>query len=257
MRPLPRFILRIRFLRRISSSFLKRYMRAFHERYYVERRQGALLLLDQTHGIDLLLLIRGEWEQEQIAHLEELARAHRRPGEAMILLDVGSCAAYYPLTLGARVAFDEIVAFEPVPSNLAQLRANLMMNGRLDDVRIVEKAMSDREGVTEFIVSTDRNRGWSRILDDDLESGEKVIRVPVGTLDGEIDARGKLIVAKIDVEGGELRTVRGMERLVRENRAILQIERNKGPLSDLVELLAGFGAVYERTIGIDHYFLKL
>ena len=94
-------------------------------------------------------------------------------------------------------------------------------------------------------------------LDDDLESGERIIRVPVGTLDGEIDARGKLVVAKIDVEGGELGAVRGMERLVRENRVILQIERNKGPLSDLVELLAGFGVAYERTIGIDHYFLKL
>jgi FkbM family methyltransferase len=257
LRSLPKAIVDIKFLRRISSSVMKRYMRYCRGRYFLEKRMGALLLLDQFHGIDQHILIRGTWEADQINHLKSLVALNRKAGEEVVFLDIGSCVAYYPVILSQDVAFDRIVAFEPVPKNLVQMRANLMLNGMLDKVEVVDKAMSDTDGVTQYIVSIDKNRGWSRILDNDLETGETTIDVTVSTIDKTVDCRDKLIVAKIDTEGGELRVLRGMEDVLRGNRLIMQIERNKGPVSDLVEQLKPFGIVYDRTIGIDHYFLKV
>jgi hypothetical protein len=47
----------------------------------------------------------------------------RRMG-VLLLLDHG----LYSIILDSQIELDAILAFEPVPSNLAQLRANLLMN---------------------------------------------------------------------------------------------------------------------------------
>ena len=252
----PAIFAKIRPLQNLSSSLLKRYARLFKGRYSVERRMGVRMLLDQTNVVDRHLLLRGAWEAEQIAFLAGLVRRHRKPGERCVFLDIGAHGALYALTLERELQFDEIVAFEPSPVNLAQLRANLLLNDCVGRVRVVEQAVSDREGRATFVVSNARNRGHSRIHGGDLASGEAMIEVATTTIDSLPGPRGALVVAKIDVEGGELAVLKGMGATLATNRVILQVERNTGALSDLVETLAPAGLTFLKSIDHDHYFVK-
>jgi FkbM family methyltransferase len=54
-------------------------------------------------------------------------------------------------------------------------------------------------------------------MENDVNIGETVIDVNVTSIDRTVDYSGKLIVAKIDVEGGELDVIRGMEKTLTNN----------------------------------------
>jgi FkbM family methyltransferase len=219
---------------------------------------GALLLLDQINVVDRHLLLRGAWEAAQVDFLSGLVRRHQRADEPLVLLDIGSHAALYPVVLSQRLTFDEIVAYEPVPANLAQLRANLWLNGLLSRVKVVEKAVSDREGTLEFIIGYEKNRGVSRIMDGTKTDHEEIIEVVATTIDGSSSYADSLIVCKIDVEGGELNVIEGMKETIARNRCIFQIENlSTRPISQLKELLEPLGCQWVHSIREDHYFIKV
>jgi FkbM family methyltransferase len=253
----PLILHRVHLFRNLVSSILKRYARLFRPRYLVERRMGVLLLLDQKNSVDGSLLFRGFWEPEQLKYLSNLILRHRREKEEVVFLDIGSHAGLYSIVLDSKINLDAILAFEPVPSNLAQLRANLLMNNCLSRIQVFDKAVSDKEGSLGFVIATDKNRGMSRIMENDINVGETVIDVDVTSIDRTVDYSGKLIVAKIDVEGGELGVIRGMEKTLTNNRVILQIECNRGPLTDLKDLLSAFDVRLIETIGEDYFFIKV
>ncbi len=250
----PFFLHRSRFLRTICSGLLRRYANTFLNRYLVERRMGVLLFLDQKNAVDKHLLYRGVWEAEQIAFLTEAFKANSKEGEKTVFLDIGSHAALYSIILQSKVGLDEIFAFEPVPSNLVQLRVNLLMNGCSSKVTVVEAAVANEVGLTQFIVAADRNRGMSRILDGSLEDEELLIEVKTITIDGFRDFNNCLILAKVDVEGAEMSVLKGMHRTLRNNRCILQIERNRGDFSEMNSELESLGFHLLRSIGPDYFF---
>ena len=253
----PHLIQKYRFSSRLAYNILRIYNLYFNKRCLVQSRMGALLLLDQINVVDRHLLLRGEWEAPQVDFLSDLVRSHQRADERLILLDIGSHAALYPVVLSQRMTFDEIVAYEPVPANLAQLRANLWLNGLLSKVKVVEKAVSDSEGVLEFIIGYEKNRGLSRIMDGTKTDKEEVIEVAATAIDASSSYENALIVCKIDVEGGELRVIEGMKETIARNRFILQIENlATRPIAHLKALLEPLGCKMVHSIAQDFYFVK-
>lgn len=247
----------IKLLRKWSFSIMKRYARTFKGRYIVEKRMGVYLLMDRINKVDSHLLFGGVWEPEQLRFLKELVCKHKRSGEDVVFLDVGAHGALYALILDKEINFDQIIAYEPVPINLIQLRANLLMNNCLRKVQVIDKAVSDQDGTTKFIVSREKNRAHSRMIEFRIEPDEEMIDVEVTTIDNTVGRSGALIVAKIDVEGNEGKVIAGMCNTIKNNRAILQIERNKDSPVDLDELLTPLGMKRIHSIGPDNYFVKL
>lgn len=240
-------------LNTLFGSLVRRYAALFHHRYIVQRRAGVLLLLDQKNAVDKRLLCRGAWEPDQIAFLTQKLKEYGRHAERMVFLDIGSHGAFYPLALRSAAPFDEMVAFEPAPVNLAQLRANLVMNQCHSLVEVVEAAVSDEEGDTAFIVAADVNRGMSRIAHGGVEPGESLINVKTITIDAFRTYRECFVTAKIDIEGGEMRALRGMIETLRNNRCLLQVERH-GDAGELYSFMNEAGFIHLRTIGSDYFF---
>lgn len=146
------------------------------------------------------------WEAEERAALaEEIARGDG----AFWFLDVGANAGLYTLfcrseAQRARRPF-QAICVEPAPVMLARLRFNIEASGAGEEVRIVECAAGEREGVTAF--RTDgRNRGESR-LD---PQGER--QAQVRSLAAIIDEAGapRISAMKIDIEGGEAAALKGL-----------------------------------------------
>ncbi|MCP8940110.1 FkbM family methyltransferase [Alsobacter sp. SYSU M60028] len=252
----PRLLRRVHLTRNLVSSVLKTYARLFRHRYMVERRMGVLLLLDQINAVDRNLLFRGVWEEEQIDALAALTLQHPALNKGAVFLDIGAHSGLYSLVLASRLPFEAIVAYEPAPANLVQLRANLWINDALAKVRVVEQAVADKPGRASFVVSLAKNRGHSRILEGEAEAGETLIDVEVTTVDATLDVTGKLVVAKIDVEGGETKVLEGMEATLRRNAAVLQVEYFAGPVEELDRRLAPLDLRRVRSLGYDHFYVK-
>ena len=132
------------------------------------------------------------------------------PGDTFF--DVGACVGV--VSVHARRRGANVVAFEPEPNFRRRLQENLSLN-KMDDISVVDWAVADRPGT--LTLYTDGQHGTSPSLTAASDRGE--IGVAVDSIDAAI-MRGELptpAVMKIDIEGAEVRAVRGMKRLLASN----------------------------------------
>ena len=144
--------------------------------------------------------VEGTHETENQALLLE----HVRPGH--VVFDVGANVGFFTLLASQLVGpTGAVVAFEPFPAALKYLRRHLELN-RVENTTVVDAAVSDAPGRVHF-----RAHGPS----DGGELSAEVVRLD------QLCATGKVPLPdliKIDVEGEELKVLRGAARILRERR---------------------------------------
>lgn len=175
----------------------------------------------EAGGVSVYL---GLQEVEQTRWLQRLLR----PGQ--VFFDVGANVGFYSL-LGARLvqAHGRVVALEPLPRNLAFLHRHLQIN-RLRNVTILPLACADN--VTTELFCEGENNALGKLADD--HSGTTAMLVSTTTVDTIVDKmRIEPDVLKIDVEGAELRVLRGAEDLLTRKRPTVLLSVHSGALRDL------------------------
>ena len=250
----PRAFLGIPILKRLIPSLLRRYARLTKHRYCVEQRLGVPMLLDQRNLIDKNLLVRGVWESAQLDYLGQGADALcRGAGKPAVFLDIGAHWGLYAILMRRTGLFQRILAFEPEPTNFAQLQGNLFVNDAVHAIEAYQYAVSDRDGEVLVEAGPDFNRG--RTLVSLKASGEPSEQqgIPCRRLDGLLALQDACLVAKIDVEGHELEVLQGMAELLANNRCLLQIEAF-GDHAGKAAALLGERYRHLKQIGDDHYF---
>jgi FkbM family methyltransferase len=139
-----------------------------------------------------------------------------------IVFDVGAHVGFYTLLASTLVGpTGKVVAFEPLPGNLQLLRRHLLMN-HIDNVTVVDAAVSDRSAVALFEEGSNSSMG--RI------SPTGAIHVNTVALD-DLVCSGKLPIPdyiKMDVEGTEMTALSGaksvLERFHQRNQsAVLRV----------------------------------
>jgi len=255
---IPRVIARIPILRGIARLFLTGYARLFRDRYMIERRMGLRLLLDQENAIDWQCFIKGSWEEEQFGYFFRLATEQwLRPHGGAIFLDIGAHWGMYALEAHKRGLFERIVAFEPDPTNFAQLQANLFLNGLERAIEPLRLAASDRNRLLGLALDTHRNRGGTHVVELDRPHHAECQGVRVDSL---FDFTGKLLVIKIDVEGHELEVLAGLAQLLVKNQCLVHVEADEemfpGHFPKVKAFLEERGFTFVKSMRIDHYFIS-
>lgn len=133
-------------------------------------------------------------------------------GPGRVAFDVGANVGFFTLLASRLVGSSgSVVAFEPMPSNVAALRRHMELN-QVRNVTIFEAAVSDHHGTARFSPS------WNPSMGRLSEGGE--LEVEIVSLDdlvggGTVPAPDLL---KVDVEGAEMQVLLGGLRCLRENR---------------------------------------
>jgi FkbM family methyltransferase len=181
-------------------------------------------------------------------------RALLRPGDVMI--DAGANIGLFTVLAGSRVGSEgSVIACEPYPATAALLRDNVERNG-FSFVEVREVALAEAPGELEMRVF-EPGSGFSSFAPADT-TGSTTITVPVTTLDetaGHLLERTRLV--KLDVEGAELRALRGASALIERARPdfIIELEpehlaRQGASVADVQSLLEDAGyAGYEIAEG--------
>jgi FkbM family methyltransferase len=100
-----------------------------------------------------------------------------------------------------------VITFEANPTVLDVLRTNLRANGVSERVEVIPKALGDSAGRTRFYVS---DGGEMSSL---FVPPVKSVPVEVDVVRADEVVSGPVDVVKLDIEGGELAALRGMEGL--------------------------------------------
>lgn len=148
--------------------------------------------------------------------------------------DVGANMGIYTLLAASKIRSKTIYSFEPIPRVLNQLRMNLSLNNLLENVKVIEKVVSDKNGYEKFLVQDITE--YSHIT---YHKSRKGITIPSITLDNYCKKQGieNINLIKIDVEGAEFKVLKGMRKLLKNHQ-----------VSKLIVELAGNSIKYD----IDH-----
>jgi FkbM family methyltransferase len=180
-----------------------------------------------------LLTEKDYWLGTYEVELQQAVSDLLKPG--MCIYDVGANIGYVTLLL-ARAAGEsgKVVAFEALPANVARLERNIDLNHLCERVTVVPAAVVDQAGPVRFLVhpSTSMGKAVGSAGREKMDDYLKEIEVPGLALDGYVFEHGlrpyppkrRPQAIKMDIEGGEVLAIKGMERILQEVRPLLLVE---------------------------------
>jgi FkbM family methyltransferase len=206
--------------------------------------------------VDNAVIWTSEWEAAQLSYMSKLTERIRKLNP--IFADVGSYWGLYSLVAMQSGAFKKIYAFEADRHNFAQLQANLFLNNAAHEITAVNCAASDAPGSVKFFDSRthpDGNRGGVGVVGD--RPGFSTYSMEAVPLDDAIDVVGQTILMKIDVEGYEASVLRGMKRLISQNKIVMQVEVFDDLSEKVFAETSRLGLRKFHRIGDDHYLTNM
>jgi FkbM family methyltransferase len=166
---------------------------------------GYTLYVDVSRS--KLIYLQGERFVEE----RHLVRSLVKPGGCIV--DVGANIGYYLLMFQRALnGHGKVICFEPEPSNLRELRRNIIMNA-FSNVELFESAAGEGNGTVGL------SCGINGVVAGH-EEGDTTVRLM--SLDCAV--REKVDLIKIDVEGYEGQVLVGAEGLIKEFRPTLFVE---------------------------------
>lgn len=178
-------------------------------------------------------IVRGSYEPLSVELFDQAL------GPEATVIDGGAHIGLYSLIASRRIAGESrVFAFEPDPYNFKALAYNLRVN-RCSNVQASSHALSDTSRPISFFVGKANISGSLFRRSNRGELKELLVRAT--TVDDAVNViSGSRLVAKLDVEGAESKTLRGMERTLRSSESVvLLVELNPHALSAAREHLGG------------------
>ncbi|MFA5203720.1 MAG: FkbM family methyltransferase [Lentisphaeria bacterium] len=142
------------------------------------------------------------------------------------VFDVGANIGLMALPLLARNPTVRVVSFEPSPNAAPYLRRTVAASPFADRWSLRETALGETGGEVEFCVSGAANAAFDGMVHTRRVPCERRITVPCSTVDQEWQALGRPEVSliKVDVEGAELRVLRGARDCLQSRRPMIVTE---------------------------------
>jgi len=179
---------------------------------------GFTIQLDMQIDKDYWL---GTYEPELQSALHDLIP------EGAVIYDVGANIGYMSLLLAkASGESGRVFAFEPLPSNVEQLRRNVKLNGMDAQVTVIASAVTQASAPVRFLVHTSSGMGKAAGSAGRHDHYLKEITVPGISLEDFVYIQGNPLpqVVKMDIEGGEVLALPGMRRVINEAHPLMLME---------------------------------
>lgn len=187
----------------------------------VRFRGGICMELDLSRLTDVLAWCYGPGEIE-VGHA-----AARVCSPDAVIVDVGGNVGTTTLSFAKIAHRGTVHVFEPSPAMLPVLKKNLELSGATN-VQVHAIGLSDQPSCGRLRVAIAGNPGSAHFQAG--AEGDDGFPITVARLDDVLGELPRLDFVKIDVEGLELRVLRGAERLIRRCRPVLLFERNEAAM---------------------------
>jgi FkbM family methyltransferase len=220
-------------------------------------RLGYQFMLDRASLVDRTVIETGEWEPAQVSFFTNLAE-HFRGQKNNVFLDIGAYWGLYSFLFMKTGIFDQIFAFEADAHNFAQLQTNLFLNRSARQIKAFNKAVSAKDEmmyVWDSLTHPDGNRAGVGMVHKEFHLPTS--QVEAVTIDSFLPLKNANLVIKVDVEGHEQHALAGMEKTLRENRVIMQIEIYEPQQAVTFPMLEKMGMRRIHQIEHDFYYTNI
>jgi FkbM family methyltransferase len=188
------------------------------------------------------------------------------PKKGWTVLDIGAYTGLFSLRASKLIGDEGVaLAFEPNPNAYYWLVLNIRLN-RIENVKTSRLALGDRIGLQELCIVTSGNiAATSAVRDHILKNLGTEVKdytarpVPLVTLDNVTSNTDKFVgktlryydLVKLDVEGFELRVLKGSRRALENGlieRLIVEIHLDCIDSDSVIEFLEEFGYIADKMV---------
>ena len=170
---------------------------------------GARMVADISDDLQRRIYFFGCHEPETT----QLIFGILRPGDTFI--DLGANIGYYTVIAGSLVGpAGAVHSFEPIPEIFSSLKENVALNA-LTNVRLNQNAVFNEDCELEIFLPKPENNGTGSFMRSPDAPGESILCDAL-TLDAYVEREGieQIRLIKMDIEGAELRALKGMKNLL-------------------------------------------
>ena len=218
---------KFKILKRIIPSILKQINKIFIKSYITIQHDNFKLKVNLKNPIDREIFLTKKYEDENISFLKKLIKENN----INYFFDVGAHMGFYSLNVASAFPNLLIASFEPIESNFNQLKLNVELNNAESKVKIYKKILSNKSEKIKMWVSKKNNTGGFAVYDEKDQEIKKYDPNKISyedsyseKLDNIYKIKNEKIALKIDVERHEKYVIMGAEKILNENKVILQIE---------------------------------
>jgi FkbM family methyltransferase len=210
----------------ITSNFSK---------YIVNKKYGkAKRFVVEAHGVTVVFSMEDSYSRFWIYARCDRGKIHEENVTKLLVeslktskcfVDVGANIGYYTFLASKIVSDGTIYAFEMDELNYSLLEKNLKLN-KCKNVQIYHAAITDSPGFVSYIGDSKHpNPMFSLSANSSRVKSDHVISVQSFTLDDFFkDKKSTPDVIKIDVEGAEMKVLKGMQNILKSNKIKLFVE---------------------------------
>ena len=153
-----------------------------------------------------------------------------------LFIDVGANWGYYSFLLHRN--FNEIIAFEPHPDNIAIINGVKQIGG-YNNIKVLPMALVDKSGRARLFIG--QHAGGHSLLDSSrLIRDESFILVPTTTLTTFLGNKVVDLI-KVDVEGAEWLVLKGAEKVIKNIKSWVIEVHDPHRLNEMEKLLQSHG----------------
>ena len=208
--------LKIPVLKRLYPSVVRRYLLLIGKHKINIKINNFIFEIDIRESIERKTYFLNEYEKKRMDHLELLSKKVK----SEIFIDIGANIGFYSISFSNK--FEKIYSFEPNKRNFQVLKKNIKTNN-LNNIKIFNFGLGEKEeellGISNTKGELFQTSGFAL-----SKSNIKGERVSIKKGDDLVQIKNKKITIKIDVEGFELFVLKGLEKTLKNNFCILQIE---------------------------------
>ena len=234
-------LIKLPILKRLIPSISLRLLRILKKNRGYFKINDFKMFLDFLDPIDREIILSQEFEKQEIDFLVNQIRINN----INYFLDVGANCGYYSLKISKEISNIKILSFEPNVEAYSKFSKTLKKNLNLSKkIKLENFGLSDKSAklkMQSMLKFGYAQTGGSSVIDKNLNNKNFLFFADFKIGDDYLKLTNEKISIKIDVEGHELRVLKGIKNIIKQNQCILQIEIFSKNYDNVNNFLLSFG----------------
>ena len=254
-----KYLVKLPFLKKFIPSIGIKYFKLFKKNRNYFKVNDIYFYLDFLDPIDREIILTGEYESDQVIFLEDIMKQT----SFSYFLDIGSNCGYYSFYFATKFKDLKIKAYEPNIDAYNKFNKTLLKNF-FKNIEIFNFGLSDSEQKTKVrsMIKDGFVQSNSSILYTNHQFNPKDFDVKDATFkagDKVMKFKNEKLSIKIDVEGHEIYTLKGLTNNLINNQCLLLIEISDRNYDEVHKFLdkAGYKNIFKSRFRSDYIYTNI
>ena len=254
-----RYLIRLPILKRLIPSLITRYYKITKKNKNFFKIGKINFYLDYLDPLDRQIIINENYEHDQVVFLEQIMDKEN----FSYFFDIGANSGYYSFHLALKFKDLKVKAFEPNIEAYKKFNKTLQKNS-FKNVEVYNLGLSDNKRKVKMrsMIKNGFTQSNSAIIETSHAFDAKDFKIKFANLDIGDDLlkyRNKKLSMKIDVEGHEINTLKGLKKTLKNNKCLLLIEISEKNFNEINRLLKNlfYRCIFKSEYRSDYIYTNL